>query len=163
MPELRASCAVVSCQQTTSADMQQNNLRPAGGIYKALDGRNSNLRWDVPTAKLQVSCLMVDFLGQQMANARVFDCCGFRRSIPAAVLLRTGGRYQKQRPSGAQRYKARSTIPGALDDWTLPLLMTNGTSVCRVRCSTFHTAAGPQGVLDWHQRWRAGDKVAVCL
>jgi hypothetical protein len=44
--------------------MQQNNLRPAGGIYKALDGRNSNLRWDVPTAKLQVSFLQVDSLWQ---------------------------------------------------------------------------------------------------
>jgi hypothetical protein len=41
-------------------DMQQNGLRPFGGIYKALDGQNSNLRWDIPTTQLQASVLHVD-------------------------------------------------------------------------------------------------------
>lgn len=39
---------------TCAAAVQQNGLQPLGGIYKALDGQNSNLRWDVPTSQLQV-------------------------------------------------------------------------------------------------------------
>ena len=34
--------------------MQQNNLNPDGGIYKAEDGQGSNLRWDIPGRMLQV-------------------------------------------------------------------------------------------------------------
>ncbi len=39
---------------TCAAAVQQNGLQPLGGIYKALDGQNSNLRWDVPTSQLRV-------------------------------------------------------------------------------------------------------------
>ena len=67
--------------------MQQNGLRPSGGIYKALDGQNSNLRWDIPTKQLQVSVLQVN--SRQTAGARRIErmCVGLHATRSAELCL----------------------------------------------------------------------------